>query len=59
MGNETFVFLQLGVEKIIARAPADFRAEPNAPVRVRIEMDRAAFFDADSGASIEKINKEL
>ncbi|MBD0327300.1 MAG: ABC transporter ATP-binding protein [Pyrinomonadaceae bacterium] len=52
MGNETFVFLQLGDEKIIARAPADFRAEPNAPVRLRIEMDRAAFFDAESGEAI-------
>jgi hypothetical protein len=52
MGNETFVFLQLDAQKIIARAPADFRAEPNAPVRVRIEMDKAAFFDAESGVAI-------
>lgn len=48
MGNETFVFLQLGGAKIIARAPADFRAEPETQVRVRLEMDRAAFFDAES-----------
>jgi multiple sugar transport system ATP-binding protein len=48
MGNETFVFLKLGGEKIIARAPADFRAEPETPVRVRLDMDRAAFFDAES-----------
>jgi multiple sugar transport system ATP-binding protein len=52
MGNETFVFLLLGGEKIIARAPAEFRAEPNTPVCVRIEMDRAAFFDAESGVAI-------
>jgi multiple sugar transport system ATP-binding protein len=52
MGNETFVFLRLGGEKIIARAPADFRAEPETPVRVRLEMDRAAFFDAESGMVI-------
>jgi multiple sugar transport system ATP-binding protein len=52
MGNETFVFLQLGGEKIIARAPAEFRAEPNEPARVRIEMDRASFFDAESGVAI-------
>ncbi len=52
MGNETFVFLEFGAQKIIARAPADFRAEPNAPARVRIEMDRAAFFDAESGVAI-------
>ncbi len=52
MGNETFVFLQLGGTKIIARAPADFRAEPETPVHVRIDMDRAAFFDAESGVAI-------
>jgi multiple sugar transport system ATP-binding protein len=52
MGNETFVFLQMGGEKIIARAPAEFRAEPNAPVRVQIEMDRAVFFDAESGVAV-------
>ncbi|HEY0385645.1 MAG TPA: ABC transporter ATP-binding protein [Pyrinomonadaceae bacterium] len=52
MGNETFVFLQLGNERIIARAPADFRAEPNQPARVRVEMDKAAFFDAESGVAI-------
>jgi multiple sugar transport system ATP-binding protein len=52
MGNETFVFLQLGGEKLIARAPAEFRAEPNAPVRVQIDMDRASFFDAESGLAI-------
>jgi multiple sugar transport system ATP-binding protein len=53
MGNETFVFLRLsGGEKIIARAPADFRAEQEQPVWVRFELERAAFFDADSGKSI-------
>ena len=52
MGNETFVFLQMGGEKIIARAPSEFRAEPNAPAFVKIEMDRAAFFDAESGVAI-------
>jgi multiple sugar transport system ATP-binding protein len=49
MGNETFVFLRLaGGEKIIARAPADFRAEPETPVWVRFELERAAFFDVDT-----------
>jgi multiple sugar transport system ATP-binding protein len=52
MGNETFVFLELGGEKIIARAPADFRADMNDPVRAQIDMDRAAFFDAESGVAI-------
>ena len=53
MGNETFVFLRLpGGEKIISRAPADFRAEQETPVWVRFETDRAIFFDADSGELI-------
>jgi multiple sugar transport system ATP-binding protein len=46
MGNETFVFLRLGGEKIIARAPADFRAEMETPVWVLFEMDKAHFFDS-------------
>jgi multiple sugar transport system ATP-binding protein len=53
MGNETFVFLELpGGEKIIARASADFRAEQEMPIWMRFEMERAAFFDAESGESI-------
>jgi multiple sugar transport system ATP-binding protein len=52
MGNETLVFLRLGEERIIARAGADFRAEPKTPVWVAFEMERAEFFDADSGAAL-------
>lgn len=52
MGNETFVFLRLGTEKIIVRAPADFRAEPETPVRVRFETGKMDFFDADSGEAL-------
>jgi multiple sugar transport system ATP-binding protein len=37
MGNETLVFLRLGQEKIIARAPAEFRAEPETHVWMRFE----------------------
>ncbi|HEX8174866.1 MAG TPA: ABC transporter ATP-binding protein [Pyrinomonadaceae bacterium] len=52
MGNETFVFLQLGAEKIIVRAPAAFRAEPETPASVRFETSRLDFFDADSGEAL-------
>jgi multiple sugar transport system ATP-binding protein len=52
MGNETFVFLQLGAEKVIARAAADFRAEIETPVWVRLDMNRADFFDASSGQAL-------
>jgi multiple sugar transport system ATP-binding protein len=52
MGNETFVFLRLGALKIIARAPADFRAEPETPVWMRFESSKLDFFDADSGEAL-------
>jgi multiple sugar transport system ATP-binding protein len=51
MGNETFVFLQLGDgEKIIARAPATFSAELESRVWVSLETDKGVFFDADGVA---------
>ncbi len=54
MGNETFVFLRLGGGKVIARAGADFRAEMETPVWVRLEMERADFFDAASGEALRR-----
>jgi multiple sugar transport system ATP-binding protein len=44
MGNETFVFLTVGTHRIIARAPADFRAEVESTVWLRLETDKAHFF---------------
>jgi multiple sugar transport system ATP-binding protein len=52
MGNETLVFLRLGGEKIIARSRADFRAEPETPVRVRLDMKGIHFFDRASGEAL-------
>jgi multiple sugar transport system ATP-binding protein len=52
MGNETFVFLQVGAEKLIARASADFRAEPETYVRARFDMTKLHFFDTDSGEAL-------
>jgi multiple sugar transport system ATP-binding protein len=51
MGNETFVFLQLGDgEKIIARAPATFSADLESRVWVSLEADEGVFFDTDGVA---------
>lgn len=44
MGNETFVFLTVGPHKLIARAPADFRAEVESTVWLRLETEKAHFF---------------
>ncbi|HVF23428.1 MAG TPA: ABC transporter ATP-binding protein [Pyrinomonadaceae bacterium] len=44
MGNETFVFVSLGPHRLIARAPADFRADVNCKVWLRLETNKAHFF---------------
>lgn len=44
MGNETFVFLTVGTHRLIARAPADFRAEVESTVWLRLEVEKAHFF---------------
>ncbi len=49
MGSESFVFLKLGGHKIIARAPADFRADEEAVVWLQFDTAKAHFFDAASG----------
>ncbi len=45
MGNETFVFLSVGANRLIARAPADFRAELESKVWITINTDKLHFFD--------------
>lgn len=52
MGNETFVFLSVGSNKLIARAAADFRAEVESPVWLRIDAEKAHYFDRQTGLSI-------
>lgn len=47
MGSETFVILQVGSERIIARGAGDFRAEPNSRVWIDCDMTRAHWFDQD------------
>jgi multiple sugar transport system ATP-binding protein len=52
MGNETFLFLQLGEEKIIARTSADLNVEIDTPVWVSLNEKSLHFFDAVSGMSL-------
>lgn len=49
MGSETFVFLTLGSNRIIARTPADFRAEVGATTWIHFETAKVHFFDPTSG----------
>jgi multiple sugar transport system ATP-binding protein len=51
MGNETFVFLSAGNNRLIARAPADFRADVDTKVWLRIATEKMHFFDQKSGQS--------
>ena len=52
MGNETFVFLSAGAHRLIARAPADFRADVESKVWLRIAMEKTLFFDPANGAAL-------
>jgi multiple sugar transport system ATP-binding protein len=52
MGNETFVFLSVGANRLIARAPADFRAEVESKVWLQFATDKVHLFDPKSGISI-------
>lgn len=49
MGSETFVFLKLGRQKIVARASGDFRAETDSQIWIKADTEKAHFFDPDSG----------
>jgi multiple sugar transport system ATP-binding protein len=51
MGNETFVFLSVGDNRLIARAPADFRADVDTKVWLRVVTDKIHYFDPKSGLS--------
>jgi multiple sugar transport system ATP-binding protein len=52
MGNETFVFLNVGQNRLIARAPAEFRAELESKVWLTFRTDHLHFFDADTEVRI-------
>jgi len=49
MGNETFVFLSVGSNRLIARAPADFRAEFESQVWITITRHKILVFDPING----------
>src|SRR5215217_3928284 len=54
MGNETFVFLSVGDQRLIARAPADFRADVDTKVWLRIATEKIHLFETSSGNSIRQ-----
>ncbi len=58
MGNETFVFLSVGANKLIARAPADFRAEVESKVWLQLANDKAHYFDPKTGENLTQRRKD-
>jgi len=55
MGNETFVFLTVDSNRLIARAPADFRAEEESQVWIKIAEDKIHYFDPVSGENLDTV----
>ncbi len=58
MGNETFVFLSVGTNRLIARASADFRADQESEVWISITKDKLLFFDPVSGERVDADNTD-
>jgi multiple sugar transport system ATP-binding protein len=55
MGNETFVFLSVGDNRMIARAPADFRADVDTKVWLRIATEKIHRFDPVTGSRLQDL----
>jgi len=49
MGSETFVIVELGSQKIIARTPGGFRADSGRSAWISFDLTKAQLFDALSG----------
>jgi multiple sugar transport system ATP-binding protein len=52
MGSETFVIVEAGSQRIIARAPGDFRAETGSAVWIDFDLTKAHLFDRNTGLRI-------
>jgi len=49
LGSESLVVLKWAGARVVARAPAGFRAAPGEPLGFRFPEERVSFFDAGSG----------
>ncbi len=52
MGSETFVIVEIGKQKIIARAASDFRAETGSSVWIDFDFRKAHWFDQETGERV-------
>ncbi|HET6862445.1 MAG TPA: ABC transporter ATP-binding protein [Pyrinomonadaceae bacterium] len=53
LGNETFVFLMVAGNRLIARTAPDFRADDETPVWLSFAQEKFHFFDSRTGSRIE------
>ncbi len=49
MGNETFIYFQLGGRQVVARIPASYAVRVGDKVPIRIDTERIKFFDPKTG----------
>ena len=52
MGSETFVIVEIGKQKIIARAASDFRAETGSGVWIDFDFRKAHWFNRQTGTRL-------
>ncbi|HJT26894.1 MAG TPA: ABC transporter ATP-binding protein [Pyrinomonadaceae bacterium] len=55
MGNETFVFVSVGDNRMIARAPADFRADVDTKVWLKLATEKIHWFDPSTGNRLQDL----
>ena len=55
MGNETFVLVNIGENRLIVRAPAEFRAEEESTVWLSFARGKFHFFDYETEVRIEML----
>jgi multiple sugar transport system ATP-binding protein len=54
MGNETFIYFELGKDQFIARVKPDEKLKVNEKIKLFIAADKIYFFDKNSGQNILK-----
>ncbi|WP_231187689.1 ABC transporter ATP-binding protein [Haladaptatus sp. DYF46] len=59
MGNENFIYGQLGGKEIVARTDASIRPEPDDQVGIRFDEESVYLFDTQTGASIKTKTDEI
>jgi multiple sugar transport system ATP-binding protein len=52
MGSETFVIVEIGKQKIIARAASDFRADTGSSVWIDFDFRKAHWFNSQTGTRL-------